>query len=410
VIAAAGDRLADNRPTSLEAPRLSIRLRADITPFGVHGSRTIGARRLRDDFDTTCRTTCRMPAERDRLLFVGSIPLPGSEDVFRQLSTQVGQYLRRMPDGETGERTLWIKFQQKMLLEHPAMESDPTHPPLPVKQADGTVHRHIQLLRLKADADPDTVEFKTGYDQAAAASYRVFRKLRDANVIPADMRLQIALPTPMATGLMYVSPAGRERYLRAYERSLLNALDKILNAIPHADLSIQFDVCQEVLLFEDYFPVREPNYKQPVLEQFARLGAAVPRDVELGFHLCYGSPGDQPLLFLKDASVLAELMKGISDGVPRPVEFIHIPVPKHATEVFFAPLRKWRRPEDTRLYLGLLQFNDEAGNRARIEAARRVIDDFGVAAECGFGRTDPSRVPTILAGHRAAAQFLATLN
>jgi hypothetical protein len=62
------------------------------------------------------------------------------------------------------------------------------------------------------------------------------------------------------------------------------------------------------------------------------------------------------------------------------------------------------------LYLGLLQFNDEAGNRARIEAARRVIDDFGVAAECGFGRTDPSRVPTILAGHRAAAQFLATLN
>jgi hypothetical protein len=116
------------------------------------------------------------------------------------------------------------------------------------------------------------------------------------------------------------------------------------------------------------------------------------------------------LLILKDASVLAELMKGIGDGVPRPVEFIHIPVPKHATEAFFAPLRKWRRPQDTRLYLGLLQFNDEAGNRARIETARRVIDDFGVAAECGFGRTDPSRVPAILAGHRAAAQFLATLD
>jgi hypothetical protein len=30
-----------------------------------------------------------------------------------------------------------IKFQQKMLFEHPAMEPDPTHPPLPVKQADG---------------------------------------------------------------------------------------------------------------------------------------------------------------------------------------------------------------------------------------------------------------------------------
>lgn len=82
-----------------------------------------------------------MPLDRDRLHFVGSIPLSNSEEVFRQLSTQVGPFLRRMPDGETGERILWIKFQQKMLFEHPAMELDTTQPPLPVRQADGTVHR-----------------------------------------------------------------------------------------------------------------------------------------------------------------------------------------------------------------------------------------------------------------------------
>ena len=314
-----------------------------------------------------------------------------------------------MPDGETGERTLWIKFQQKMLFEHPAMEQDTTRPPLPVKQADGTVHRHIQLLRLKPHADPEQVEFQTGYDKAAAASYRVFRALRDAGVVAAGMRLQIALPTPKATGLMYVSPTSRDRYLRAYERCLLKALDNILSHIPHQDLSIQFDVCQEVLLFENYFPVREPNYKQSVFEQFARLGAAVPHDVDLGFHLCYGSPGDQPLLVLDDTGVLVELMNGIADFVRQPVQFIHIPVPKHATEEFFAPLRGWRRPEASHLYLGLLQFNDETGNRARIAAAKHVIQDFGIAAECGFGRTDPSRVPMILAGHRAAAQSLATI-
>jgi hypothetical protein len=350
-----------------------------------------------------------MPLDRDRLHFVGSIPLSNSEEVFRQLSTQVGQFLRRMPDGETGERILWIKFQQKMLFEHPAMELDTTQPLLPVKQADGTVHRHIQLLRLKPDADPEQVEFQTGYDKAAAASYRVFRALRDAGVIAADMRLQIALPTPMATGLMYVSPAGRDRYLRAYEGSLLKALDNILSHIPHQDLSIQFDVCQEVLLFENYFAAREPNYKQSVFAQFARLAAAVPDDVDLGFHLCYGSPGDQPLLVLNDAGVLVELMNGIVDFVRRPVQFIHIPVPKHATEEFFAPLRQWRRPEGSHLYLGLLQFNDQEGNRARIGAAQRVVENFGIAAECGFGRTDPRRVPMILAGHRMAAQSLATI-
>ena len=168
-------------------------------------------------------------------------------------------------------------------------------------------------------------------------------------------------------------------------------------------------MCQEVLLFENYFPVREPNYKPSVFEQFARLGAAVPHDVDLGFHLCYGSPGDQPLLVLDDAGVLVELMNGIADFVRRPVQFIHIPVPKHATEEFFAPLRGWRRPEASHLYLGLLQFNDETGNRARLAAAKHVIQDFGIAAECGFGRTDSSRVPMILAGHRAAAQSLATI-
>ncbi len=235
----------------------------------------------------------------------------------------------------------------------------------------------------------------------------MFRKLRDDGLIPAGMRFQIALPTPMATGLMYVSPVGRDRYLRAYERALRNALTRILSGIPHSDLSIQFDVCQEVLLFEDYFTVREPDYKGPVFEQFGRLAASVPTGVELGFHLCYGSPGDQPLLRLTDATVLVELMNGIADFAKRRVEFIHIPVPKQARNSFFAPLRGWRRPPGTQLYLGLLQFDDETGNRARIAAARNAVTEFGVAAECGFGRTDPARVPIILRNHRSAAQSLA---
>ena len=139
------------------------------------------------------------------------------------------------------------------------------------------------------------------------ASYQTFRRLRDNGTIPPEIRLQIALPTPMATGLMYVSPQGRDRYLRAYERSLLKALDNILKRNSHSELSIQFDVCQEVLLFENYFPFREQNYQKVVFEQFGRLGAAIPSDVELGFHLCYGSPGDQPLLLLKDAAFLVEI-------------------------------------------------------------------------------------------------------
>lgn len=351
-----------------------------------------------------------MCSTRDLLHFVGSIPLDGSEDVFRRLSGEVGEFLRRIPDGETGQRAKWIRFQQTMLEEHPAIEIDPTEPPLPVKQSDGTVLREIRRVRLKPDIDEKQVAFDTGYDQAALGSYDTFRRLRGDGTIPQGVRFQFALPTPMATGLMYVSPNGRERYLRCYERSLLAALGNILSTVPHDDLSIQFDVCQEVLMFENYFPERDVGYKQATFQQFARLAAAVPGDVELGFHLCYGSPGDQPLITLDNARVLVELMNGIDAFVGRRVHFIHVPVPRHANDAFFAPLRDWRLPPGTQLYLGLLQYEDATGNQARIAAARRFVSKFGVAAECGFGRTDAKRVPGLLAGHRAAAQALASLS
>jgi hypothetical protein len=346
-----------------------------------------------------------MATASDLLHFVGSIPLKDSEEVFSRLSREVGPWLRRMPDGETGERLAWIRFQQRMLSEHPAMEVDRDDPPLPVKQSDGSVLRDIRRLRLKPGIDPDSVQFDTGYERAALGSWQVFRELKEKGMLP-PVRFQFALPTPLASGLMYVSPNGRERYVRAYERSLMSALARIVSGIPAQDLAIQFDVCQEVLQFEGYFPEREPGYKAAAFSQFSRLAAAVPQQVELGFHLCYGSPGDQPLLRLGDASVLVELMNGIENAVSRKVDFIHVPVPKSAGEPFFEPFRAWRNAKGTRLYLGLLQYDDAAGDERRIAAARRVVRDFGAGAECGFGRTDPARVPAILAGHRRAAQLL----
>ena len=42
--------------------------------------------------------------------FVGSIPLPDAETVFRTLSAAAGPNLKRLPDGETGIRKTWIRF------------------------------------------------------------------------------------------------------------------------------------------------------------------------------------------------------------------------------------------------------------------------------------------------------------
>ena len=136
-----------------------------------------------------------------------------------------------------------------------------------------------------------------------------------------------------------------------------------------------------------------------------RLGDAVPEGVEMGFHLCYGSPRDEHLVQPKDSAVLVEIMDGIAAATRRRIDFMHIPVPKDRTDdAYYAPLGKWRRPPGTTLYLGLLHHDDAAGDARRIAVARRHVGQFGLAAECGWGRTEPGRLPGLLKGHRLAAE------
>jgi len=340
-----------------------------------------------------------------RLHLIGSIPLDGSEQVFRALAQELGPYLSRMPDGETGERSRWVYFQRQMLLDHPAMEIDPTVPPYKFVQWDGKVVREIEQARFKPGIDPAAVAFETGYDKAALASWAVFRRLRDSGTIPAHTRFQVCLPTPHASGYLYVSGPARQAYFGVYERALKTALANIVRAIPAADLAIQWDVCQEVLAFENYFKDRPADYRKQTFDMLGRLGDAVPAGVELGYHLCYGSPRDEHLVQPTDTALLVEMLEGIAAATRRKIDFFHIPVPRDRTDdAYYAPLGNWKRPGGTTLYLGLLHFDDAAGDKTRIATARRHVPVFGFSAECGWGRTEPGRLPGLLKGHRISAE------
>ena len=283
---------------------------------------------------------------------VGSVAMSDSESVFRALSSELAPWLRRIPDGETGERHRWIYWQREMLLSHPDMELDPDATPLTLRQWDGELIRETELVRFKPDVDPSSVVFETGYAPAAIVSYEVFKQLRDDGVIPAGVRFQVCLPTPMASGYMYVSPTCIEDYLLTYEKSLLTALRSIVDAIPHQDLSIQWDICQEVLIFEDYFPYRPDNYKLQIFDQMSRLGAQVPPDVELGYHLCYGTPRDEHLVMPKDSAILVEIANGLASQIQRRLDFIHMPVPRdRVDDAYYAPLTGLQLPAQTELYL-----------------------------------------------------------
>jgi hypothetical protein len=66
--------------------------------------------------------------------FVGSIPLPDAETVFRTLATATGPHLKRLPDGETGIRKTWIRFLRQVLADNPALEVASDAPPFKVTQ------------------------------------------------------------------------------------------------------------------------------------------------------------------------------------------------------------------------------------------------------------------------------------
>src|ERR1700704_4165164 len=159
---------------------------------------------------------------------VGSIPLPDAETVFRTLSGAVGRHLIRLPDGETGIRKTWIKFLQDVLAENPAIEVASDVPPFRFVQWDGKLIREIPRLRLKPGVEPDPASFTTGYADMAIASWGLFDRLQRAGVIPANVKFQISLPTPIAPTYNNMVPADRPHLLPALTRHFIGEVAKIV--------------------------------------------------------------------------------------------------------------------------------------------------------------------------------------
>ena len=250
-----------------------------------------------------------------------------------------GRISLRLPDGETGIRKTWIRFLQDVLAENPAIEVATDVPPFKFTQWDGKVLREIPRLRLKPGATPDAASFNTGYAEMAIASWGVFERLQQAGVIPAEVKFQVSLPTPIAPTYNNMVPSDRPALLPALTAHLIGEVAKIAAAIPNDRLALQWDVCQEVLAWEGYYEPGPVDFRSETLEVLTRIGDAVPAAIELGYHLCYGSPADEHCVQPKDMAIMVEMANAIAAGVKRPIQFFHMPVPKDRTDdAYFAPL------------------------------------------------------------------------
>ena len=335
---------------------------------------------------------------------VGSLPLADAASAFRAVADSLGAHMRRIPDGETGRRARWISFINDQLKAHPDLEADPTIPPFEFKQWDGKPVYVVDRLRVKAGRDPAALRFATGYADDAIRNHGDFKRLKEDGVIPTGMKYQICMATPLAITYNFISPKAYDAFLPAYTRHLTEELERIAAALPHGDISYQWDVCQEVLMWEGYFD-QPAGFKDQIVTTLGAIGDLVPRTVDLGYHLCYGSPRDEHLVQPRDMAVMVEIANGLLDAAGRPVQYIHMPVPRDRNdEAYFSPLDGLRLPAGTALYLGLVHEGDPQGNAAKLAAARRHVPVAGVAAECGLGRGDPDTLTDVLEQHRLLAE------
>ncbi|MFC0675787.1 hypothetical protein [Brachybacterium hainanense] len=342
-------------------------------------------------------------------LLTGSVNYDDAETTMRTIAEILGAHVRRVPDGEVGKRFHWIMFQPDVLGQAEGIERVGEEPiPFPAGI-------DARPLRLREDADPETMQLPPlGYAAAAEDSYRIFARLRREGVIRPGTRFQVSLPTPVAVVSSFFSGEDRAIIEPVYADAMLGELEQILAAIPHEDLAIQWDVASEMGILEGaagYGSPMEGWWSGGVLEGIAaRLGAlvdAVPADVEVGLHLCYGDAGEKHFIEPADTANLVRVARATTEAARRELSWLHLPVPiDRDDEAYYAPLAQL--PQIPELYLGLVHREDGTeGACRRIAAATAVLSrSFGVATECGIGRAPAGTTEGILRTHADVAQPL----
>lgn len=339
---------------------------------------------------------------------VGSINFDDAESTMRVAAEHLGSHLKRIPDGEVGERFHWIAFQPDRIAQAPGIVRV-GDTPIPLRMLDLRPVALAEGVRAADIALPPL-----GYADAALESWTVFDRLQREGTIPAGTRFQVSLPSPLGVVGSFVAEADRAEFEPVYETALAAELQRILDAIPHDRLAIQWDAALEFAIIESaaYAERGGKRYEwfddawAGTSERLARQIDRVPADVEVGVHLCYGDVAEKHFVEPSDSANLVRFANLLVGAAARPLTWLHLPVPIERDDAeYFAALAELALPEHTELYLGLVHREDGTeGAARRIAAAQQhVVRPFGVATECGFGRAPEGTAVPLFETHRAVA-------
>ena len=193
---------------------------------------------------------------------------------------------------------------------------------------------------------------------------------------------------------------------QAYSRAIGHELQRMLESIPGDKLSIQWETVAEFGLLEELMDNHlDGDLLDNITDRLATLVDFVPEPSEVGIHLCYGDSGHKHFCEPGDVGHLVQVANGVAAKAGRAIAWVHMPVPKKRNDAaYYAPLADLELSDGTELYLGLVhETGGKDGTQRRIDAASKVVQRFGVATECGFGRRDLETIPNLMRQHAEVA-------
>ena len=331
---------------------------------------------------------------------VGSIPLGSAEEVFQIVGEELSGCCNRIPDGETGERRNWIGWQINVFNNQEGL--------MKIENKERAYQLHPPYTFTPGFGVKDLDFSDLGFAREAIISFSKFSDQQRDGVLPENARFMVALPTPFAPVYSFISYNDQGSVLPIYEAAILNELYKITEAIPHKKLTIQWDVATEMSIFENVYGTKIGNEWEFLINQLIRLGDNVPRDIELGYHLCYGSMNNKHWKEPENLGLCVKVSNILAREISRPFNFVHMPVPvDRSDKAYYSPLADLEVSNETQVILGLVHDSQtDKENIRRIKTAQIFLSHFGIATECGLGRRQGHSIPKLLALHNRLTEYV----
>jgi hypothetical protein len=341
--------------------------------------------------------------------FNGSVNLPDAGTVMREISSRIPNGVRRMTDGETGERGYWILFQIQKFLQMPEFES------VTVTQAYETASDAPAMpqLKLAEGASAETINWPDlGYAHEYAKSFEIFDRLQTSGTIPAGVRFQMQYPTPLASMAGTIVPDDLPAVAASYEAALFADLERVLARLPHDRCAVQWDVAVEFGLLEGAMGPGSAMPMDQVTPALARCVDQVPADVPVGMNLCYGDYGHQHFKQPESVQMQVDVVNSVVSAARRPLNWASFTVPQARNDIsYFAPLRGLASGPETELYFALVPYHPDDQAEGTTAAQIQQVDsalaessggrrEWGICTECGMGRVAADDVPRLLDLHR----------